>query len=1354
MTRTEYLQKIQPCYTGYQELHVHTEASYRDAVNTVDDIVAAAKRLGRNAFAITDHGNQMRLFQGFKVRTKAEKKALEDALKAAAVPKDDCDSILKSIGPTDSIRNPTEKMWPWIEKYPEPFIAAVKNSPQYIPGIEMYFQPEKSEDDNSGYHIILYAKDWQGQKVLFLIENLAQLNKNKSGNPRTTWEDLERFVGPGALGHGHVIATSACVAGYIPSILLRRWHIADRQAELQAKLGTEDIAFSEDDLKKAETDEETAKEKLSTAKKELAQVKKLAKTDFSTKLGKLRAKVTSIEEKEKALAGQLSFGDMTAPSAKLQAARDKLAAMEAEAEKAKKAETNLPEYVRQVEQCKVLYDITKQHTDTIKKALRPLEKYKAAIEELEQEKSALGDLNAEAKAAALRFDELFGHGNFYIELQNHGITKENVVRPMLYQLIRDTGIPPTVANDVHYPTKEDKRKRDIIFAMKFNRQISEFENEEGIDQLYFKSNEEMAALADDEFWNIGMENTCRIAESCNVYYDKQMHLPTFDAHAAGFPDAKAYLEDFCHKMIPKKYPIDTMADDKRKELLQTIEERLAYEFGVIEKMGYMSYIAIVQDFIFYGRKIGGQTAIGPGRGSAAGSLVCYLADITDIDPLRYDLLFERFLNPARVSMPDIDTDLSGAVRGKVIDYVAQKYGYKGDYPCEELRSTVCNIATESVLAPRAAVRAVARVTGVPYDVTDQLAKMIPNVPKMTLEKAENDNPEIAGFCNIDPRAKKLFEEAKLVEGIPVQTGVHAAGVIIADKPVSEYAPMFWNDEKNCWVIESDMVECESTLGLLKMDFLGLTTLDILGTTLFYIRKTRGMNIKLAKLKEANDQNVIQHIYAEGNTDGVFQFESDGIKKALVNFKPHSIDDIILMNAAYRPGPMDSIPEFTAVKLGEKDPAYLVPDMEKILGNTYGSAIYQEQIMQLFQMVGFSLGEADIIRRAMSKKHLDEIEAAKEKFVAGMKAKGASDEAVEAYWTRLLAFASYAFNKSHAAAYSILSYYTAWLKFYSPCEFMAAQMSYTPHDKVPLYARECKRLGIALQKPDINKGVPFFAPNKGEKTIRYGIASIKGVANSAQTIYDLRTKYGPCVDIRDFTLRCLCFGISADTMQALCNSGALDDVIGGNENRRMIAKAFGYKEDKTEKDNPQLIDSAKMAIRAVKKEQPDISDEALYKLLMTGNKVWVLPDLIQYEPYSPEKRLEKEYELLNLYVTGNPIDPYLEVIQKNREDGRTIAGLENGDTDVSVVGLIHSLQISHRKKDGAAFAKFVLEDETGLIHCVVFTSAYERLRSNIQDKTVTRISGKVAIEENRNNNDNANETEQQKLQLRVSSATRI
>lgn len=1354
MTREEYLQEIQPHYTGYQELHVHTEASYRDAVNTVDDIVDATKKLGRDAFAITDHGNQMRLFHGFKARTKAEKKALEAALKAAYVSKEDCENILKTIGPTDSIRNPTEKMWPWIEKYPKPFIAAVKCSPQYVPGIEMYFQPEKDASDNSAYHIIMYAKDWQGQKTLFLIQNLAQLNKNRSGNPRTTWEDLERFVGPGTPGHDHVIATSACVAGYIPSILLQRWRVAEKQAELNNKLNAESIPFSQADLEDSVKNEEIAKESENTAKKALAQAKKLTKIDYSSRLKKLKEKVTALEEKEKILDGQLSFGEVVTPSTRLQAAKDKLSAMETDAKNAEEAKNKIPELVRQVEQCKVLYDQARERTNAIRKALRPLEKYKTAIEELEQQKENLGNLEAEAKSVALRFDELFGHGNFYIELQNHGITNEDVVRPMLYQLIRETGIPPTVANDVHYCSKEDKRKRDIIFAMRFNRLISEFENDEGIDQLYFKSDEEMAELADDDLWHVGMENTCRIAEKCNVYYSKQMHLPTFDAHAAGFTDAKAYLQDFCQKMIPQKYPLATMSNEKREELLNTINGRLAYEFGVIEKMGYMSYIAIVQDFIFYGRKIGGQAAIGPGRGSAAGSLVCYLADITDIDPLRYDLLFERFLNPARVSMPDIDTDLSGAIRGKVIDYVAKKYGYKGEYPCEELRSTVCNIATESVLAPRAAVRAVARVTGVPYNVSDQLAKMIPNAPKMTLEKAETDNPEIAGFCNIDPRAKKLFEEAKLVEGIPVQTGVHAAGIIIADKPVSEYAPMFWNDDKNCWVIESDMIECESTLGLLKMDFLGLTTLDILSTTLFYIRKTQGMSIKLAKLKEANDQNVIQHIYAEGNTDGVFQFESEGIKKALVNFKPHNIDDIILMNAAYRPGPMDSIPEFTAVKLGEKDPAYLVPDMEKILGNTYGSAIYQEQIMQLFQMVGFSLGEADIIRRAMSKKHLNEIEAAKDKFVTGMKAKGASDSAVEAFWSRLLAFASYAFNKSHAAAYSVLSYYTACLKSYFPCEFMAAQMSYTPHDKVPLYARECKRLDIIIQKPDINKGVPFFAPNKGERTIRYGLASIKGVANSAQTIYDLRAKYGPCVDIRDFTLRCLCFGISSDTMQVLCNSGALDCIIGNKQNRRMVAKAFGYKEDKTEKSNPQLIDSAKQAIRFIKKEDPNISDEELYRSLMDGKNAWALPDLIQYEPYPPEKRLEKEYELLNIYVTGNPIDPYLKVIQKNRENGYTIADLENGNMDISVVGLIHSLQVSHRKKDGAAFAKFVLEDETGMIHCVVFTSAYERLRSNIQDKTVTRVSGRVAVEQNQNSNENTNESEQPELQLRVSSATRI
>lgn len=1307
-------------------MHVHSEASYRDAVNTVDEIVDTAVRYGRNAFAITDHGNQMRLFHGFKARTKAEKKALKSELGKAGVADSEIDTILDTIGPTDSIRCPTDKMWPWVEKYGECFIAAVKCSPQYVPGIELYFQPEKDDSDNRAYHIILYATDWEGQKSLFLIENLAQLNKNKSGMPRTTWADLERFIGPGTPGHGHIIGTSACVAGYVPSILLRRWTLADKQNTLQHKLEKEDIPYTESDKAAAEEAEATAKKALDEAKKTLSAAQKAAKTDWATRLEKARAKVKKLEDKETD-SGQLSFAgfSLNTASPELTKARAALSEIEEKAAEGDNARKHLSEYVRDVELRKSAWEQAKAHTALVEKGLRPYRKYKDAIEQIEQEKAGLGDLEKEAATAALRFETLFGKGNFYIELQNHDIPKETVARRMLYDLIRKTGIPPTVANDVHYCRKEDKRKRDIISAMRFNQSVSDFENEDGMDQLYFKTNEEMAALSDDELWMVGMENTSHIAEACNVYYHKAMHLPTFDAHAAGFPDAKSYLMDFCRKMIPRKYPLAAMNEEKRSQMLRTIENRMSYEFGVIEKMGYMSYIAIVQDFIFYGRKIGGQTGIGPGRGSAAGSIVCYLADITDVDPLRYDLLFERFLNPDRVSMPDIDTDIAPSIRPRVIDYVAQKYGYQGQYPCDELKGTVCNIVTESVLAPRAAVRAVARVTDVPYEVSDRLAKLIPEAPKMTLAKAEKDNPELLEYCNTDPQAKKLFEEAKLVEGIPVQTGVHAAGVIIADRPVSDYAPLMWNEEKNCWVIESDMVECESTLGLLKMDFLGLTTLDILGTAIAYVRKTQGKRIRLAELKDANDLNVIHNIYADGNTDALFQFESEGIKKALVNFKPNSIDDVILMNAAYRPGPMESIPEFTQVKLGQKDPAYLVPEMEQILGKTYGSAIYQEQIMQLFQMVGFSLGEADIIRRAMSKKHLDELEAAKGKFVAGMKAKGADLSAIEAYWNRLLAFASYAFNKSHAAAYSILSYYTAWMKYYYPCEFLAAQMSFTPHDKVPLYSRECKRLGIRILKPDINTGVPFFAPNIGEKTIRYGLASIKGVANSAQTIYDLRVKFGECKTLSDFVLRCLCFGISADTMCALCNSGALDCIIEGHWNRRQIAKSFGYKEEKEERKNAQLLEAGNAAVKALRKTEPEITNEEVYRTLASGETAWTLPELMAYDDYPEEEKLELEYSLLNLYASGNPIDPYMQTILDSRKNSATIATtIEDADQDVSVVGLLHSIQIQRRKSDGAPFARFVIEDESGPLACVVFTAAYARLRNHLTEKVVVRASGKI------------------------------
>lgn len=1349
--KQQYFERIAPHYEGYQELHTHTQASYRDAVTTVDEVARAAKDMGRRAFAITDHGNQMRLFHGFKARTKLEIEALKEALGRCGAGEDDIGKAVKAIGPTDSIRYPTEKMWPWVEKYEGAFVEAAKNSPQYLPGIEMYFQPEKDPDDHSAYHLILYAKDWEGQKALFLIQNLAQLNKAKTqtGQPRTTFEDLERLAGPGAPGHGHLVATSACMGGYIPSILLRQWRFTEKQYVLSQKFMGENLTVSEDDLAFAKDALEEAKEQEKAAKQRLATAKKLAKTDFTSKLEQAQKRVEALEAKE-VPRDQMMFGEPASePSAKLTEARKKLAQLREQAAQSKEAETRMPEYIREAEQCKARVESAKAHAAYIEKELRPLWKYQKDCEKLNEEITQLGDLPTMAREAALRFESIFGKGNFFIELQNHGIPHEEAALPMLYQLIRDTGIPPTVANDIHYATKKDKRKRDLVAAMRFNTPVSESENEPGMDQLYFKTDDEMAALGKDPLWRQGMENTSRIAEMCNVYYEKSMHLPKFDPRAAGFETAKDYLQDFCRRMIPKKYPqLATLEGKKRQELVDTIEQRMAYEFDIIERMGYMNYIAIVQDFIFYARSIGGQTAIGPGRGSAAGSIVCYLADITDIDPLRYGLLFERFLNPERVSMPDIDTDLAGRVRDKVVDYVAKKYAYKGPYACPELQGSVCNIVTENELAARAAIRGVARVTDVAYSVADKLARMIPQVPKITLQKAYDEVPEIGAYLNMDERAKKLFEDAKLVEGIPSQTGVHAAGVIIADKPISEYAPMFWNDDKNCWVIQSDMVECESTLGLLKMDFLGLTTLDVLYTAIAYAKKTHGVNIRLSDLKAADDQDVIREIYAAGATDGVFQFESGGIKKSMVNIQPQSIDDIILMNAAYRPGPMDSIPEITQVKLGKADPAYLIPEMEEILGKTYGSAIYQEQIMQLFQMVGFSLGEADIIRRAMSKKHLDEIVAAKDKFVTGMLQKGANPDAVEPYWQRLLAFASYAFNKSHAAAYSLVSYYTAWMKYHYPCEFMSAVMSYTKNEKIPLYAAECKRLGIKIQKPDINKGVPFFAPNVGENTIRYGLEHIKGVAKSAQTIYDLRCKYGPCEDLRDFVLRCSCFGISSDTIVSLGNSGALDCLLKDGWHRRQLVKSLGYRESKDEPKQNTLIDACNAAIRAMRKQTPDMTEDDMYLFLKDS---WQMPEMPSYTPYDNAKMLEMEYELLKLYVSGSPIDPYMDILNKEGNRSKTIGELENGDENVSLAGLVEDMTIMRRKSDGAVFAKFTLEDETGRMPCVAFVRAFSYCRPALENKAVVKCTGRAALDNNANGREADSDAP---LQLVLTSAIRL
>lgn len=676
---------------------------------------------------------------------------------------------------------------------------------------------------------------------------------------------------------------------------------------------------------------------------------------------------------------------------------------------------------------------------------------------------------------------------------------------------------------------------------------------------------------------------------------------------------------------------------------------------------------------------------------------------------------------------DIDTDLAPFVRGKVINYVANKYAYKDPYPVDELRSTVCNIVTEGKLAAKAAVRNVARITDVPLDTADMVAKMIPAKPKMTIKKAMEENPDLATQYKNNLTVKHLLDDAMLVEGIPVQTGVHAAGVIIADKPVSEYAPLLWNDEKNCWVIESDMVECEKTLGLLKMDFLGLENLDILNLALKYIKTTKKVAVHFHDINKADDLNVIRDIYACGRTNGVFQFESDGIKKALTGFNPTSIDDVILMNAAYRPGPMDSIPEITEVKNGTEKPNYIIPQMEQILGKTYGSAIYQEQIMQLFQLVGFSLGEADVIRRAMSKKHLDEIEAAKDKFVSGMIEQGGKPADVEKFWIRLLAFASYAFNKSHAAAYSIVSYYTAFLKYYFPCEYLSAQLSYTP-EKLKLFLSDLKYAGLTLLQPDINSGVPNFAPMPGNnKQIRFGIKAIKGVSAAAQIIYDLRdTKksnpnahhLGPCKDYKDFIVRSIVYGVDMGVCTALVRAGALDCLMQNGETRRQFDEALAP-----------ACESCKKAMKSAIKEDETLAGDNLYRHLMDS---WGLPDecIQQKEEYDIDTKLGYELELLGAYVSGTPVQPYLSVITKSANRDRAIGELtlnDRGRTDIA--GRIRDFKIIYRKSDHAPMAKFMLDDETDSISCVAFTGAYATFGYLLKDGAVVSLSGTPKFETN-------------------------
>ena len=731
-----------------------------------------------------------------------------------------------------------------------------------------------------------------------------------------------------------------------------------------------------------------------------------------------------------------------------------------------------------------------------------------------------------AKEAALRYREIFGDGNFFLELQDHGIREQKLINPALIRLSKDTGIPLVVTNDCHYIRREDSKMHHILLCIQTNHTIEDKDGMEfASDEFYYKSEEEMRALFPDH--PEAADNTWKIAERCHVEFEfGKTKLPHFDTPNG--QENTAYFRDKCYEGLHKYY-------GEHPE--QSIVDRLEYELATIEKMGYVNYYLIVYDFVRYAKSVG--IPVGPGRGSGAGSLAAYCIGITGVDPIRYNLLFERFLNPERVSMPDIDVDFCYERRQEVIDYVVEKYG----------KDQVAQIVTFGTLAARGVIRDVGRVMDLPYSLCDQVSKMVPAELNITLDLALKKNPELKGLYDTDEQVHKLIDMSRRLEGLPRHTSMHAAGVVISRTNIDEYVPLSRGSDGTI-TTQFTMTTLEE-LGLLKMDFLGLRTLTVLQDAVAMIQKDHGVKLDLDHI-DFNDKKVMESI-GTGKDDGVFQLESGGMKSFMKELKPESLEDIIAGISLYRPGPMDFIPKYLK---GKNDPAaitYTCPQLEHILKPTYGCIVYQEQVMQIVRdLAGYTLGRSDLVRRAMSKKKADVMARERKNFVYGNEeegvkgcaANGIDEKTANQIFDDMTDFAKYAFNKSHAAAYAVVAYQTAYLKYYYPREFMAALMTSIMDNvtKVSEYILACRNMGIGILPPDINEGVSGFSVSGN--SIRYGLSAIKSVGRAVvDVIISERETGGPFSTLEDFVSRMSNREVNKRTLESFIKSGSLDSLPG-------------------------------------------------------------------------------------------------------------------------------------------------------------------------------------------------------------------
>lgn len=905
----------------------------------------------------------------------------------------------------------------------------------------------------------------------------------------------------------------------------------------------------------------------------------------------------------------------------------------------------------------------------------------------------------DAKKAALRYQDIFGKGNFFLELQDHGIPEQQNVNQQLLKMHRETGIELVATNDVHYTLAEDAQPHDVLLCLQTGKKLADEDRmryEGG--QYYVKSPEEMERLF--PYAPEALENTHKIAQRCHVEIEFGVtKLPKFDV-PEGYTSWE-YLNELCFRGLEERY----------QPVTEELKERLNYELSTIRNMGYVDYFLIVWDFIKYARDH--DIMVGPGRGSAAGSLVAYTLGITQLDPIRYDLLFERFLNPERVSMPDIDVDFCFERRQEVIDYVRRKYG----------DDCVVQIVTFGTLAARGVIRDVGRVMDLPYAQVDTIAKMIPQELNITIDKALQMNPELKKAYEDQKEIHDLIDTAKRLEGLPRHTSMHAAGVVISQKDVSEYVPLSRASDGSI-VTQFTMTTLEE-LGLLKMDFLGLRTLTVIQNAVHLIEQDAGVKLDMQHI-DYNDKKVLDSL-GTGRSDGVFQLESAGMKNFMKELKPQSLEDVIAGISLYRPGPMDFIPQYIRGKNRPDTIKYDCPQLESILKPTYGCIVYQEQVMQIVRnLAGYTLGRSDLVRRAMSKKKAAVMEKERQNFVYGNEeegvpgciANGISEQTANKIYDDMIDFAKYAFNKSHAAAYAVVSYQTAFLKYYYPVEFMAALMTSVIEmpTKVAEYIQVCRQMNIKILPPDVNRGAYGFSVDNG--AIRYGLSAIKSVGRPViNALVEEREANGEYRSLKDFIER-LTGTVNKRAIENFIKAGALDCLEG---NRRQKMLVYG-----------QIVDSI-----AQEKKNSFAGQMSLFDLVSDEEKKEYEIRMPDVEEYDKEMILAFEKDVLGIYLSGHPLERYRNIMEKmisakttdfqpDEESG--IPKVYDGQK-VIIGGMITEKTIKYTRNN-KVMAFLTVEDLLGTVEIVVFPRDYEKWQAMLNEDARVFVQGRVNAEDDK------------------------